>query len=216
MPRRIAVLGAGGLAREVEGLIHELNQASPAWEFAGYVVSDLTKLGPYDSKEHLLGDYATLEKTQLDAVVLGIGTPAARLKVADEVSRRFPHLEWPSLVHPSAWFDRRSLTLERGVVVTAMVVGTVNVTLREFAYVNLSCTLGHEAVIGRGVVLNPTVNVSGGVEVGDGALVGTGAQILQYVRVGAHASIGAGAVVTKDVAPHTTVVGVPARPLVKP
>jgi serine acetyltransferase len=61
-------------------------------------------------------------------------------------------------------------------------------------------------------VLNPTVNISGGVTLGRGVLVGTGAQILQYVSVGDHATVGAGAVVTKPVAESTTVVGMPAKP----
>lgn len=216
MPRRIAVLGAGGLARETEWLIRDVNGASPSWEFAGFVVSDLSKLGPYDDRARVLGDYSVLEAGTIDAVVLGIGTPSSRLKVAEEVARRFPQLEWPSLVHPSVQIDRASLTMERGVVLSAMVVGTVNITLREFACVNLSCTLGHEAVIGRGAVLNPTVNISGGVELGEGALIGTGAQVLQYLKVGEYASVGAGAVVTKPVEPRTTVVGTPARPLVRP
>ena len=46
-------------------------------------------------------------------------------------------------------------------------------------------------------------------------LLGTGAQVLQYVRVGAGATVGAGAVVTKDVPPGETVVGVPAKPLAR-
>ena len=45
----------------------------------------------------------------------------------------------------------------------------------------------------------------------DGASIGSGAVILGGVRVGAKALVGAGAVVTGDVAPGTTVRGVPAR-----
>ena len=46
-----------------------------------------------------------------------------------------------------------------------------------------------------------------------GASIGSGAVILGGVTIGAHAVIGAGAVVTHDVAPGTTVAGVPARVL---
>jgi UDP-2-acetamido-3-amino-2,3-dideoxy-glucuronate N-acetyltransferase len=46
-----------------------------------------------------------------------------------------------------------------------------------------------------------------------GASIGSGATILGGVRVGRGATVGAGAVVTRDVAPGTTVVGNPARPL---
>jgi acetyltransferase-like isoleucine patch superfamily enzyme len=46
-----------------------------------------------------------------------------------------------------------------------------------------------------------------------GATIGSGATILGGVRIGARATVGAGAVVTKDVAPGSTVVGNPARAL---
>jgi UDP-2-acetamido-3-amino-2,3-dideoxy-glucuronate N-acetyltransferase len=46
-----------------------------------------------------------------------------------------------------------------------------------------------------------------------GATIGSGAMILGGVRIGAGATVGAGAVVTRDVAPGSTVVGNPARPL---
>lgn len=44
-----------------------------------------------------------------------------------------------------------------------------------------------------------------------GASIGTGAAILCGITIGERALVGAGAVVTKDVAPDTTVAGVPAR-----
>ena len=44
-----------------------------------------------------------------------------------------------------------------------------------------------------------------------GAAIGSGAVILGGVRIGAGALIGAGAVVTRDVEPNATAVGIPAR-----
>lgn len=49
----------------------------------------------------------------------------------------------------------------------------------------------------------------------DGASIGSGATILGGVRIGTEALVGAGAVVTRDVAAGQTVVGNPARPLVR-
>ena len=213
--KRIAVFGAGGFAREVRWLIEEINRHQPTYAFAGFVVSDLSKLGEHDSRSEILGDVSWLgsNRDRLDALAMGIGTPTSKLRVARDLESEFPSDWWPTLVHPSAIFDRKTAELDPGVVICAGVIGTVNLRLKRFAMVNLACTLGHEATLDAGCVLNPTVNISGGVELGEGVLVGTGAQVLQYVKVGAGATIGAGAVVTRDVAPGATVVGVPARPL---
>ena len=44
-------------------------------------------------------------------------------------------------------------------------------------------------------------------------VIGSGAQVLGPIEVGAGARVGANSVVTKDVLPSTTVVGIPARPV---
>jgi sugar O-acyltransferase (sialic acid O-acetyltransferase NeuD family) len=162
----------------------------------------------------VVGDLDWMERNRaaIDAAAFGIGLPEPKLRLGAEITERLPALEWPTLIHPSVHLDRPSCRLGRGVVLCAGVIGTVGLEIDDFAMANLSCTLGHEAKLGKGTVLNPTVNISGGVVLEDGVLVGTGAQILQYVRVGQRAVVGAGAVVTKDVAPATVVVGVPARP----
>lgn len=54
-------------------------------------------------------------------------------------------------------------------------------------------------------------NTHGHIVIEDDAWLGTGAIIMPNVKVGAGAIVGAGAVVTKDVAAFTVVVGVPAR-----
>ncbi len=49
-----------------------------------------------------------------------------------------------------------------------------------------------------------------------GVLLSAGAKVLGNIRVGVGSKVGAGSVVLKDVPPHTTVVGVPARVVGKP
>jgi len=190
-----------------------MSSAGAPFTFVGFLVSDLTTLTERDSRAHVVGDLSWLDRngTSVDALVLGIATPRVRLALGSELSRAYPRLEWPTLVHPSAIFERTSAVVGRGVMVAAGVAGSVNIRLDDFALINIGVTLGHEAHVGAGSVVNHGASISGGVELGPGVLVGTGARVLQYLSVGEGATVGAGAVVTKDVEARVTVVGVPAR-----
>lgn len=210
---RVVVYGAGGQARDTVWLLEELTRSGRRFDVAGFVVSDLARLGPHDSP--VLGDETWLDEhvDQLDGVVLGIGSPGPRARVAARLIERHPSLAWPNLVHPSAQMDWDSTTLGRGIMIAAGVVGTVNVRIDDFALLNPSVTLGHEGRVGEACVMNHASGISGGTVLEPEVLVGTGARVLQYLRVGRGARVGAGAVVTRDVPPGQTVVGVPARSL---
>jgi sugar O-acyltransferase (sialic acid O-acetyltransferase NeuD family) len=213
--KTIVILGAGGMAREIEWLIRDLNRIEETYKFIGFAVSELSKIGPNDSREQIVGDYDWLvrNRASIDAVAVGVGTPAVRLKLAGEVACILPGAEWPALVHPTAIIDDETAKLSQGVQICARVIATINITLEAYALCNFGCTLGHEVSVGEGSVINPGANVGGGVSVGRCVLVGTGAQILQYRKIGNNAIVGAGAVVTRNVSEDTTVVGIPAKVL---
>ncbi len=214
--KKLVIIGAGGFAREVRMLAADITAqpgAETGYEFVGYLVSDPASAGPFDSAEEILGDFTWLTEhvDQWDCLAMGIGNAAPRLRVADELEAIHGPEVWPALVHPAAHFDKESCRVGHGVQICANVIGTVNLVFEPFAMVNLSCTIGHEAVLKRACTLNPSVNISGGVTVGAGTLVGTGAQILQYLEIGDGSIVGAGALVTKSLPAGVTAVGMPAK-----
>ena len=81
--------------------------------------------------------------------------------------------------------------------------------------INTGARVDHDCLIDAHAHIAPGVTLSGNVHIGKGAHIGTGASIIQGKKVGAGSIVGAGAVVIDDVPAGVTVVGVPARSLVR-
>ncbi len=90
---------------------------------------------------------------------------------------------------------------------------------RVFIDHGMGVVIGETAVVGDDVTMYQGVTLGGtGKERGkrhptveSGVVIGVGAKVLGAVTIGEGAKIGGGSVVLKDVPPHTTAVGVPAR-----
>jgi serine O-acetyltransferase len=61
------------------------------------------------------------------------------------------------------------------------------------------------------VIIGPITGEVAGPDIGMAAVIGSGAKVLGSIEVGANARVGSNAVVLDDVAPNTTVVGMPAQ-----
>jgi serine O-acetyltransferase len=87
-----------------------------------------------------------------------------------------------------------------------------------FTVIGETAEIGDDVTIYQNVTLggtNPSTGVGGKRHptLKDGVVIGSGAQVLGPVVVGEGAKVGANAVVTKDVDPESTMVGIPARPV---
>ncbi len=149
-----------------------------------------------------------------DSVVFALGDPALRRRV----SARF-HQRAPALIDPLSHVGP-GVQLGEGAVICAYSTITASAQIGRHFQCNIYSYVAHDCIVGDFVTFAPKVCCNGNVHIGEGAYIGTGAILRQGtssnpLRIGAGAVIGMGAVVTKDVPDGATVVGNPARPLVK-
>lgn len=117
-----------------------------------------------------------------------------------------------TVMHPMAAVSPRA-RLEAGAIVLAGCVVAPEAVLGAYTILNANCAVDHDCVLGEAVQFGPGVTLAGAVTVHDEAFIGVGATLLPGVTVGAGAVVGGGAVVIGEVAPGSTVVGNPAKPL---
>lgn len=214
MAEPLIIIGAGGFGRETADVVDAINAAeeTPVWALEGVVDDAPSPLNLARLEARgipFLGTTATFMcAEQRPRYVIGIGSPLVRKSIAE----RFDAAGYraATLVHPQASVGSEC-ALGEGTVVLAGARVTTNIHLGRHVHLNPNTTIGHDTVLEDFVSLNPSASVSGDCLIGSGTLVGVGATVLNQIEVGSKAVIGAGACVVKNVAPNSTVKGVPAK-----
>jgi len=213
--RPLIVVGAGGFGREVLDVVEAVNRhgAGPLWQVVGVVDDSPAPINLERLRaRHIrhLGGVGSIARYEDHAVVIGVGSPEARVRIAAQLRELSASLTYPVLVHPSASIGSECALGEGAVVCGGAQIST-NVSTGRHVHVNPNATIGHDTSLSDYVSVNPGAIVSGECSVESGVLIGAGAVVLQGVVVGARSLVGASACVVRDVAPDLVVKGVPAR-----
>jgi sugar O-acyltransferase (sialic acid O-acetyltransferase NeuD family) len=201
--------GSGSLPRNiieaVEAQGRQLAGYLDADDGAGQLMHPRNCLG----NERLLDDPSFLTAHDIAVAVSG---PRRRATCSMLLER---NASLPVIVHPAATLSVTAM-VGVGTIVSAGVVVQQDARVGRFCILNTSCSIDHDNIIGDHVSMSPGARTAGNVTIEEGVFVGLGALMIGGVTIGARAIVGAGAVVLRNVAPGATVVGNPAKPLVRP
>ncbi|MBI4969562.1 MAG: acetyltransferase [Rhodospirillales bacterium] len=210
LDRPILIIGAGGHAKVVASTLKRLDA-----EVMGLVDADPARHGQRVLGFLVLGGDEWVMGRDPNSLHLvngigSVGRPGLRRDLFLRLKAK--GFQFASLVDPTA-IVAEEVALDEGAQVLAGAVLQPGTRLGANVIVNTRASVDHDCLIGAHVHIAPGAVLSGSVAVGDFVHIGTGASIKQGVRIGSGAVVGIGAAVTRDVAPDTTVTGVPARSL---
>lgn len=206
---RIVLLGGGGHASDVLGIVEALAAAGQAVTVAGILADEEIEPARFAHRGVTrIGGIDDLAGVDASHYVAAIGYPAGRRRVVErlgETSKRAA-----CLIHPSA-IVAPDIQMALGAMIFAGACVSAGVRLGAHAHVSNAAIVGHDSRVDAFSTVMPGAAVSGDIRIGEGCLIGTNATILQGLGIGDGATVGAGAVVTREVPAGVTAKGNPAR-----
>lgn len=207
MNRRLLIVGAGGLGRELSQYAAD-TWRSGEFEILGHLDDNTTSGQDFPLLFPYLGLIEAWEMGPTDHFLLAIGDPRAREKVAGRLRSRGG--EFVTLVHPLAYVASSARVGYGSVVAPYATIGA-GAQVGEFTNIHFYASAAHDTRIGSYVSLSPYAVANGQVVLGDSVFLGTRVTVNPTVKVGSGARVTSGSVVYRDVPENALASGNPAK-----
>ena len=150
-----------------------------------------------------------------DSFVIAIGghNGKRRIEIANNLQSNY-QLKTLLMLHEHSYICETSKFGDGLMMMPGSVINSYS-SIGNHCIVNTNASIDHECTLGDGVHVMGGAAVAGRVDINDFATIGTNATVLPNLKIGKGAYVGAGAVVTKDVPEGDTVIGVPAKRMIK-
>jgi sugar O-acyltransferase (sialic acid O-acetyltransferase NeuD family) len=190
----IAIVGTGGLGRELCSIIENINEHERKWNILGF----------YDDNEIILNvnGYPLLGKiSDLNDypkpinIIVAIGKPSIKKDIILKITN--VNINYPVIIHPSAQvLSKNTVHIGKGVVLSANVVLTTNIVIEPYVYINTSTVISHDTFVGAYSIVMPCVSISAKTSIGVCSYIGNGVIIDQPKQLAENSIILAGSILS--------------------
>jgi len=200
--RQLIIIGAGGHASSIVNVAFSLS-----YSIFGFIHSQ--KAGQSFFDRPIFGDLREINALDTYDFFLALGDNYLREKYLNETLQRFPYLNFPSLIHPTADVSPFSKIGNGTLVMPNSVIGP-NALIGSFCILGSQSCVGHSSLLADFSSLSPAATLAGAVNVGLRSAVGLGAKVREKVKIGNDSVLGANSFLNKDLPNNVVAFGSPA------
>ncbi|ASK64342.1 acetyltransferase [Virgibacillus phasianinus] len=205
---KLVLIGAGGHSKVIKDIVAENDDL----ELYAIVDDAFDQTNELDGIIYAHPNFLDSINVDLYKFCIAIGNNAIRQMLFKKFN--IPIDKYVTLIHPSAVVSNTA-KIGLGSVVMPNAVINADSSVGNHCIVNTNAVVEHDNVLEDFVHVSPNATLSGVVNVGEGTHIGSGAVVIPVKNIGSWSTVGAGAVVVNDVCDGITVVGVPAKELMK-
>ena len=204
---RILIVGAGGFGREV------LQWARDAWpERTSSIAGFLAAYSGHPAGESgglpILSDPLAFEPRPGDALLLAIGIPETRRRIAETLESR--GAVFLTLVHPTA-IVASTASVGGGSILCPYAIVSDSARVGRHVLLNYHASLGHDASAGDFSVLSPYAALGGNAHVEEDVFMGMHASVGPGKSVGARSKVSANSCALASAPADSIIFGVPGK-----
>jgi len=204
--RKLYLIGAGGLAREIESWISLDKVFLKKWKIIGFLDRDLNSIHEYPTDYSVVGIAETFDFQPGDAAIMCIANPLIKKRIVDAIGRK---VEFISYISDKAIITKFT-KIGEGVVICPNCVISTNCIVEDYVTINCGCIIGHDCIVGEFSSLMPHIDLGGQVKIGKGIFLGTKTTVIPKKHIKDQITVGAGSVVIRNLNKEGTYFGNPA------
>ena len=211
--KKLLIIGARGYGRGVYDIACSMKNYGVDFEIKGYLDDKVEALDGFEGYPPIIDSVENYKIQHDDVFVCALGDVGYKKKYVQIIQNKGG--DFYTIIHPSVHLGS-NCKIGQGCIIGYNSQIDCDTTIGDFVNVQTNVVIGHDSIIGKWCMFDCFTFTGGFAVIEDEVTLHTRSTVIPKLRIGHGAILNAGAVVIRDVSPHSVMMGNPAKQLLVP